>query len=122
MKKRILVLSEATFLNTGYAVYCKELISGLSKNSNYEVAELATCAMPACEQDNRILSIPWRVYPNIPHPNNHRELEEYKSHPVNGFGAFTFERVCLDFKPHVVCSIRDYWMDSFVDNSPFRKL
>lgn len=122
MKKRILVLSEATFLNTGYAIYCKELISGLNKNPNYEVAEYASYAMPACDKDNRILSIPWKVYPSIPHPDNHKQVEEYKSHPVNSWGGYFFERVCLDFKPHVICTIRDYWMDSFVDNSPFRKL
>jgi glycosyltransferase involved in cell wall biosynthesis len=44
----------------------------------------------------------------------------YASNPANQFGAWRFERACLDFKPDCLIMQKDPWMDSWVKHSPFR--
>lgn len=110
--KKVLWVGEASFLSTGYAVYGREVLKRLGQK--YEVAELACYANM---NDPRLTQIPWRVYPNLPSPE---EENEYKSIPTNVFGEWKFEQVCMDFKPDYVCSLRDYWMDEFIARSPFR--
>ena len=39
-KKRILFCSEATFLNTGYATYTREILNYLHSTGKYEIAEM----------------------------------------------------------------------------------
>lgn len=121
MKLRILAVTEATYLNTGYAVYFKELLTKLKSNPNYEIAEFACYAEPG---DARIYNVPWTLYCNLPNKNNPEEVQNYNpdQFPLNPFGQWKFESVCLEFKPHIVISIRDYWMDSYIDSSPFRRL
>lgn len=41
-KKRILFCSEATYLNTGYATYTREILNYLDSTGKYEIAELAS--------------------------------------------------------------------------------
>ena len=115
---RILCVTEASFLNTGYAVYFKQLIQELVKNPNYDVAEFACYAAPT---DPKIYEVPWKLFCNSPDPNNAAEVEQYESSKQNAFGIWKFESVCLEFKPHIVLSIRDYWMDAFIDSSPYRR-
>lgn len=113
-KRRLLMVNEFSLLSTGFAVYGKELLSRLHA-CDYEVAELATnCGVG----DPRAEQVPWRVYPNVPAG----DLTEFNSKGLNVFGAFSFNRVCLDFKPDVVIDIRDPWMYSFIEHSPFRRL
>lgn len=119
MKKRILFLTEATYLNTGYATYSKEVMDRVFKSGKYEIAELS---MYGSVDEPRRKTIPWKNYPNLPSQSDPKELhDQYNSNPVNQFGAWRFERTCADFKPDIVVSIRDFWMDSFVKNSPYRK-
>ena len=40
-KKKILFVSEASWLSTGYSVYTKEILSRLNQIDEFEVAELA---------------------------------------------------------------------------------
>lgn len=122
MKKRILFCSEATYLNTGYATYTRELLKYLHSTNKYEIAELASYGE---KNDQRGMSLPWRYYGVTPNINaqpkaSKEELEAYNANPNNQFGAWNFEAVCLDFKPHVVCDIRDFWMMSHEETSPFR--
>lgn len=117
-KKRILVVNEFSLLSTGFSNYMRELLSRLYKSEKYEVAELSTYVNPL---DPRIKEVPWKVYPNEPHPENKDLIEKYKAVRENQFGKFRFDEVCLDFKPHIVISIRDYWMDCWINDSPFRK-
>ena len=42
MKKKILFCSEASYLNTGYATYSREIIRRLHASGKYEVAEFAS--------------------------------------------------------------------------------
>ena len=119
-KKRVLVLTEATYLNTGYASDGREILHGLQKSGKYDIAEFSVYGSAT---DPRRQSIPWKNYPNLPADTDDEEAKKiYSSNPANQFGAWRFERVALDFKPDVVHDIRDPWMCSFVRQSPYRNL
>lgn len=111
-KKRILFCSEATFLNTGYATYTREILNYLHGTGKYELAEMASYGE---RNDPRANNIPWKYYGVVPNQNcepkaSEQELREYQSKPTNQFGEMLFEHVCLDFLPDIVCDIRDFWM------------
>lgn len=118
-KKRVLFISEAAYLNTGYAKYSKEVISRIHQTGKYDIAEFSIYGGPT---DQRRSSIPWKNYANMPDMNDQKELEAYNSNMMNQFGLWRFERVCLDFEPDIVLSIRDFWMDSFIYHSPYRRI
>lgn len=117
-KKRILFCSEATFLNTGYATYAREILNYLHSTNKYELAEMASYGE---RHDPRASSIPWKYYGVAPDRNcSKEEIEQYNSVATAQFGELIFEQVCLDFKPDIVCDIRDFWMLDFQERSPFR--
>ena len=118
-KKRILFCSEATFLNTGYATYTREILNYLHKTGKYEIAELASYGSP---EDSRASTIPWIYFPAA--LSSHATEEEkkvYASNYTNQFGAYRFHDACLRFKPDIVCDIRDFWMLEFEQKSAYRK-
>jgi hypothetical protein len=117
-KKRVLFVSEASYLNTGYATYSREVLKRLYSSNKYEIAEFS---IYGGIEDKRRLSIPWKNYPNMPDPQNEEQNKVYGSDAMNQFGKWRFERVCIDFKPDVVLTIRDWWMDAFIQHSPLRK-
>ena len=118
-KKRILFCSEATFLNTGYATYTREVLNYLHSTEKYELAELASYGE---RNDKRARGIPWKFYGVSPPANaSEEEKRKYASVPTNQFGEYAFEETCLDFRPDIVCDIRDFWMLDFAERSPFRK-
>ena len=117
-KRRILFCGEASYLNTGYATYTREVLRRLHSTGKYDIAELGTYGKP---DEPEINDIPWKFYPNIPDINNTKAVQEYNSNNINQFGAWKFESICLDFKPDIVCDIRDFWMMEFQERSPFRK-
>lgn len=117
-KKRILFCSEATFLNTGYATYTREVLNYLHSTGKYELAEMASYGM---RRDPRASGIPWKFYGVVPDEScSEEERNQYNSHPTAQFGELIFEAVCLDFMPDIVCDIRDFWMLDFEERSPFR--
>ena len=121
-KKRILFCSEATFLNTGYATYTREILNYLHGTGKYEIAEMASYGE---RNDSRAANIPWTYYGVMPNQQSEpkasqQEIDAYNSNGVNQFGEWIFEHVCLDFLPDVVCDIRDFWMLDFAERSPFR--
>jgi len=121
-KKRILFCSEATFLNTGYATYTREILNYLHSTGKYELAEMASYGQ---RNDARAEGIPWRYYGIVPNTDyepkaSQEELDAYGSSGSAQFGEWIFEHVCLDFLPDVVCDIRDFWMLDFAERSPFR--
>lgn len=118
-KKRVLFITEATYLNTGYATYGKEVLERLLATGKYDIAEFSIYGH---EEDSRRDLIKWKNYPNAPRRDDEEGNKQYNSNPANQFGAWRFERVCLDFKPDIVIDIRDFWMSSFVKNSPYRRL
>lgn len=121
-KKRILFCSEATFLNTGYATYTREILNYLHSTGKYELAEMASYGQ---RNDPRAAGIPWKYYGVVPNTDcepkaSKEEMDAYNSSGSGQFGEWIFEHVCLDFLPDVVCDIRDFWMLDFAERSPYR--
>lgn len=112
-------MTEASYLNTGYAKYGKQVLSRMFDTGKYEIAEFSTYGGVI---DPRRRTIKWKNYPNMPDPENEEENKLYQSNPVHQFGSWRFERACLDFEPDIVLTIRDFWMDSFIYHSPFRSI
>lgn len=116
-KLKILLCSEASFINSGFGIYAKELLSRLHATNKYELAEFASYGFV---NDARDSDIKWRYYANAVKENDPRH-QEYQSRTDNQFGRWRFEKVLLDFKPDVVVDIRDYWMSAYQALSPLRK-
>jgi len=121
-KKRVLFCSEATFLNTGYATYTREILNYLHGTSKYEIAEMGSYGQ---RNDPRAADIPWKYYGVAPNTDceplaSDEERKIYGSSGTNQFGEWIFEHICLDFMPDIVCDIRDFWMLDFGERSPFR--
>ena len=114
MKPRILYCGEYHKLNTGYAVYGRELLKRLYATGEFEVAELASYVEP-----EDLSNSPWKVYPVIPKKGTELRKQYNPSSP-DQFGAGMFDRVCIDFKPTCVLDIRDFWMFEHQHSSPAR--
>lgn len=115
-KLRILMATEASYLSSGFSGYSKELLKRLHATGKYTIAEFASYAKVNDPRDN---DIPWKFYANAPSENDPR-INEYNSSMENQFGRWRFDRVLLDFQPDIVFDIRDYWMNSYQQNSPLR--
>lgn len=109
--------SEASFLNSGFGTYTKELLSRLHETQKYHIAEFASYGFV---NDPRDHSIDWVYYANAVKNEDPRH-PEYSSRLDNQFGRWRFDKVLLDFKPDVVIDIRDYWMSSYQALSPLRQ-
>lgn len=118
MKKRVLIINDFSGLSTGYAVYGREVIRRLYESGKYEIAEFAQYVG---QNDPRLANVPWKVYTNTPDRNNPKEVVEYDSNLLFHFGSWKFESVCLDFHPTHILTFQDYWMNSYIDSSPFRR-
>jgi glycosyltransferase involved in cell wall biosynthesis len=115
-KLKILMCSEASFINSGFGKYAYEFLSRLHRTNKYDIAEFASYGFV---NDPRDKNIHWRYYANAVRDNDPR-YREYNSRPDNQFGRWRFEKVLLDFKPDVVCDVRDYWMTHYQPVSPLR--
>ena len=102
-------------MHTGYAIYGREVLSRLHQTGKYDIAEFSAFGKP---DDPKISTVPWTYYGNMPATDE--ELRDYNSMPTNQFGVWRFEDVCIDFKPDIVCDIRDWWMLSHERTSIFR--
>ena len=109
--------SEASFLNSGFGTYTRELLSRLHKTNKYTIAEFASYGFV---NDPRDKDINWIYYANAVREADPRH-PEYGSRGDNQFGRWRFEKVLLDFKPDIVIDIRDYWMSAYQALSPLRK-
>ena len=113
-KKKVLLVAENHNLASGFGTYAKNLLERLHASGKYELAEFAIY-MKTSEGKN----VPWKLYGNAPEddePDDQKQL--YNSNPNNQFGAWRFDKVILDFKPDIVLSYRDPWMDMFISKSP----
>jgi len=113
-KKKVLLVAENHKLASGFGTYAKNLLERLHASGKYELAEFAIYMKSSDGHD-----VPWKVYGNAPEdsePDEHKQL--YNSNPNNQFGAWRFDKVVLDFKPDIVLSYRDPWMDMFISKSP----
>jgi glycosyltransferase involved in cell wall biosynthesis len=116
-KLKVLMVSEASFLSSGFSIYTKEILSRLFKTNKYDIAEFACYGMV---NDPRDKDIHWKYYANAVRDDDPRH-GEYSSRADNQFGRWRFEKVLLDFRPDVVIDIRDYWMSAYQALSPLRK-
>lgn len=116
-KKKILWVNEASWKNTGYSVYGREVLQRLNQVEEFEVAELACYATEKMCAEN---PTPWKKYANKPEESS-PEFEKYLRSPSRVFGEEKFNEVCLHFQPDIVMDIRDWWMFEYQQRSPFRK-
>lgn len=115
VKKRILMVGESSHIKSGFGNYTREILSRLHATGKYEIAELSsyrTLSTPKTES--------WKVYP-VGVDANHHQLNEYMSNQNNQYGQWRFEFTLLDFKPHIVFDIRDFWNYTFEETSPLRQ-
>lgn len=115
-KLKVLMVSEASFLSSGFGTYTKEILSRLHKTGKYEIAEFACYGKV---NDPKDIEIDWKYYANAVEGNDPRS-QEYNSSMENQFGKWRFERVLIDFKPDIVIDVRDYWMSAYQQFSPLR--
>ena len=115
-KLKVLMVSEASFLSSGFGTYAKEILKRLHATEKYEIAEFACYGKVNDPKDK---DIHWRYYANAVDNDDPRHAE-YNKTIENQFGRWRFERVLLDFKPDVIFDVRDYWMNSYQQFSPLR--
>jgi len=120
---KILLISEYTYLCTGYAAYYRQIAEALH-NAGHQVAELASYGNPNIREHTEYARrCPWRVYLNVPHSNDKESQRIYSQRESSSgdakFGSWMFEQICLQEKPDIVISVRDYWYDRFITESPF---
>lgn len=114
MKTKILFVTEATFLSTGYSNFHRNIMLTL-QSQGYEVEEFALCVN---ENHPIIDNVPWVVYANL--PSNDTERSRYESIPHSEYGSWKFESVLLESKPtHVFCA-SDSWHWEYQTRSPLR--
>lgn len=125
-KKRILFVGEASFLNTGFSTYYRELLPRLTATGKYELAEFASYASDDDPRVKGFIRGRWKFYGN--NPRNPQEEaafnqpdEAQPGQNTNQFGKYKFEMVLADFQPDIVIDIRDWWMIAYQERSPFRK-
>ena len=113
-KKKVLVVAENHNLASGFGTYAKNLLERLHASGKYELAEFAIYMKTSEGKD-----LPWKVYGNAPEDSDPQEQKDlYNSNANNQCGAWRFDKVVLDFKPDIVLSYRDPWMDMFISKSP----
>lgn len=116
-KKKILFVNEASYLNSGFANYGRELISRVNASGKYKVAELSNYGMV---NDARDSVIRWKCYPNAVPPNDPRH-QQYSAAIDNQWGRWRLDTVLLDFKPDIVANWSDPWMMMYQMRTPLYK-
>lgn len=123
IKPRILFTNEASFLNTGFSIYGKNIISRLYATGKYDILEMGTY----CKQsDPRVKNIPWKFVANCPEDNDQEGQRAYgapgsQEYHLNQFGLWKFNDILLNFRPHVCVDVRDNWMWSWQLKNPLIK-
>lgn len=122
-KRKILFISEASFLLTGFSTYWRNILLRLHKTGRFELAEMG-CYGASPEYDQRGANLPWKFYSVLPRPGTPEEMEYGKQgqerYIENQFGKWKLSYVLIDFKPDIVIVNRDYWMDKYILENPLR--
>jgi glycosyltransferase involved in cell wall biosynthesis len=111
---RILLVGEATWLQTGYSTYALQIARELVE-AGHEVAEIACYGDP---NDPRRANNSWPAFFITEQSQSYPPAGFYNSQPA--FGSSVFEEAVLGFMPDVVISARDPWTDAFISYSPVR--
>lgn len=112
-KKRILCVGELSTLNTGLAIYNRNLIQKLI-DYGHEVIEF--CIGFTRSEPN----IKWSYILNQPSSKEEEEIFNNDGNNINGL--YKFEKTLLETKPDLVIDLRDPFSYSYQTVSPFRKL
>ena len=99
-KRKVLFITENASLLSGFGTYGEEVLKRLHATNKYDLAEFASYCKP---QDSYVRNRPWPVYANAPSGKDKKEEKFFNNSDINQFGLWRFDRVCLDFKPDVVC-------------------
>ena len=117
-KRRVLFISEASYLRTGFSTYMNEVMARLHSTNKYDLAEFGSYGHSP-EIDPRARSVPWKYYHNM--PSTGVEEQAYKAdYKENQFGKWKLSYVLADFKPDIVIMHRDNWMDTHVLKNSLR--
>lgn len=122
---KILLCSEFSKLNTGYSNYYRNMAEAFTKEG-YKVIELASKAdMNHPDHIEYINNCKWKIYPCEPNKNETEKLNLYKDRQQKFgdavHGGWLYDFILEQDKPDFVISIRDYWYDRFIINSPLSK-
>lgn len=125
-KRRILFISEASHLHTGFATYVREVLKRLYLANKYEIAEFG-CYGHSSKLDPNARQ-PWKYYHNMPssqvetieYGNPQGSEQEQNKYRQNQFGKWKLPYVLADFKPDIVLLNRDHWMDEHICKEAFR--
>ena len=117
-KTRVLLIGEFSQLNTGFSVMANDLLSEMHNSGRYEVAEIGSYVQ---DNDPRVTSLPWKVYPVVPTDPAQRDLYN-ANYKTAQFGSLVFDKAVMDFKPDIVFSFRDFWHDEWITKAPSRYL
>ena len=99
-KTRVLLIGEFSQLNTGFSVMANDLLSEMHNSGRYEVAEIGSYVQ---DNDPRVTSLPWKVYPVVPTDPAQRDLYN-ANYKTAQFGSLVFDKAVMDFKPDIVFS------------------
>ena len=112
-KKKVLFVTESHQVASGFGTYAKQVLPRLNATGKYELAEFASYSSMV-EEPN----VDWLFFSNM--PKTDRDHEIYNQTPVNHFGLWRFDNVVLNFKPDIVLTYRDPWMDQWIGDSATR--
>lgn len=108
------MVGESSHIKSGFGNYTKEILTRLYNTNKYEIAELSCYRTPNIPKTEK-----WKVYP-VAVTQQDPLYSEYISSATNQYGQWRFEFALLDFKPHIVFDIRDFWNYTFEEVSPLR--
>lgn len=114
--RKVLFCSEASFANTGFGQIYQEILTRLSKDKRFRIAEFGSDAFV---NDPRDEAVKWRFYPNAVLDDDPRH-QAYKGTHANKFGRWRFDKVLLDFEPDIVIDLRDPPFFQHENLSPLR--
>lgn len=108
------MVGESSHIKSGFGNYTREILSRLHSTGKYEIAELSSYRSLETPKTE-----PWKIYP-VAVSNNHPLFSEFMANQANQYGQWRFDLTLLDFKPHIVFDVRDFWNYTFEEISPLR--
>jgi|TARA_Y100000310_G_scaffold270418_1_gene284220 glycosyltransferase involved in cell wall biosynthesis len=112
-KKKVLFVTESHKLASGFGTYAKQVLPRLAATGKYELAEFAGYG-----DFNLVNNLDWLFFGNAPTTDEERKI--FDQNPANHFGLWRFDKVVMHFKPDIVLTYRDPWMDQWIAQSANR--
>ena len=112
-KKKVLFVSESHNMASGFGTYAKQVLPRLAATGKYELAEFASYG-----DFNAVNDLDWLYFSNT--PTTEEEQAIFNQNTANHFGLWRFDKVVMHFKPDIVLTYRDPWMDQWIAQSSNR--